>query len=164
MAEFNETINYSKKASMHSSYRWMKLTPVGGSGTSATLSTSSTTIVNFEIPNNIVNLSASKLCFDMLLSAAASTHCVDALSLSLFDRISLSTRSGVILANCDNMGQFTHLITKLKTKSRELLDNSNNITTSAQLVSGVISAPLSAFPSLTPTNTTVKLAQKKTND
>ena len=161
MTSVSQTIDYTKKQYMHSSYRWMKLTPVGGSGQTATLSTTSSTIVNFEIPNNVVNLSQSKLAFDMLLTAAASTHCVDALSLSLFDRITLSTRSGVVLANCDNMGQFTHLISKLKTKSSNLVDNANNITTSPQLASGVISAPLSSFPCLTPTNTTVKLGQKK---
>ena len=161
MAEFNESINYQKRASMHSSYRWMKLTPVGGTGQTATLSTTSSTIVNFEIPNNVVNLCQSKLAFDLLLSAAATTHCVDALSLSLFDRITLSTRSGVVLANCDNMGQFSHLISKLKTKASELVDNANNITTSAQRAAGLASAPLAAFPNMTPNNTTVKLAQKK---
>ena len=82
MTSVSQTIDYTKKQYMHSSYRWMKLTPVGGSGQTATLSTTSSTIVNFEIPNNVVNLSQSKLAFDMLLTAAASTHCVDALSLS----------------------------------------------------------------------------------
>ena len=103
--EVSSTIDYSDKSALHSSYRWMKLTPVGGSGQSATLSTSSATIVNFEIPNNCMNLSQSKLSFDMLFAAApALTHSVDALGLSLFDRISLSTRSGVVLASADNMG------------------------------------------------------------
>ena len=161
MTSFSETIDYTKKQYMHSSYRWMKLTPVGGSGQSATLSTSSATIVNFEIPNNVVNLSASKLVFDLLLSVAGTTHCVDALGLSLFDRITLSTRSGVVLANCDNMGQFTHLITKLKTKSTNLVDNPSNLTTTPQKAAGLISTPLTSYPIPTPLNTTVNLSNKK---
>ena len=161
MTSFSETIDYTKKQYMHSSYRWMKLTPVGGSGQSATLSTSSSTIVNFEIPNNVINLSASKLAFDLLLTVAGTTHCVDALSLSLFDRITLSTRSGVVLANCDNMGQFTHLITKLKTKAVNLVDNPNNLTTTPQKVNGAISTPLTSYPIPTPLNTTVNLSNKK---
>ena len=68
--EVSSTIDYSNKSALHSSYRWVKLTPVGGSGQSATLSTSSATIVNFEIPNNCMNLSQSKLSFDMLFAAS----------------------------------------------------------------------------------------------
>ena len=161
MTSFSDTIDYTKKQYMHSSYRWMKLTPVGGSGQSATLSTSSSTIVNFEIPNNVINLSQSKLAFDLLLTAAATTHCVDALSLSLFDRITLSTRSGVVLANCDNMGQFTHLITKLKTKSINLVDNPNNLTTTPQKANGGVSTPLTSYPIPTSLNTTVNISNKK---
>ena len=124
MAQFNETIDYSKKASFHSSYRWSKLTPIGISSGTVTLNTSSSTIINFEIPNNAVNLSQSKLNFNLTLpSGGATVHTLDALAGSLFDRVQLSTRSGVVLAQVENMGQFAHIISKVKTKFTELIDN-----------------------------------------
>ena len=166
-AQFNETIDYSKKTSLHSSYRWMKLTPVGGSGQTANLSTTSATIVNFEIPNNCMNLSQSKLAFDMTFANTSGTHCVDALGLSLFDRISLSTRSGVVLASADNMGQFCHIVSKIKTKASELIDNPSPCTalpTTFQTVTVVgvpAPHPLSSFPIQSPINTTQLISSKK---
>lgn len=125
MAQFSETIDYTKKSALHSSYRWMRLNPVGSGGGSITLSTTATTIVNFEIPANVINLSKSKLCFDSLFAAggAGLVHVVDGLGFSQFDRIQLSTRSGVILASADNMTQFAHIISKLKNKFSSLADN-----------------------------------------
>jgi len=163
MAQISETVDYTKKAFLHSSYRWVKLTPVGGSGQTATLSLSSSTIVNFEIPNNVMNLSISKLCYDLLLpvSGATTSQNIDALSLSMFDRITLSTRSGVVLANCDNMGQFTHIISKLKTKAVNLVDNANNITVTPQVVAGGPSVPLTSYPLPSPLNSSQAISSKK---
>ena len=164
--EISSTIDYSNKSAIHSSYRWMRLTPVGGSGQSATLSTSSATIVNFEIPNNCMNLSQSKLSFDMLFPAAGAggglTHCVDTLGLSLFDRISLSTRSGVVLASADNMGQFCHLVSKIKTKVLDLVDNPSTATCAGQRVGGVGSDLVHTFPNLAVSNTSNNFSVKKT--
>ena len=162
-AQFNETIDFTKKTSLHSSYRWMKLTPVGGSGQNATLSTSSSTIVNFEIPNNCMNLSQSKLAFDMLFGAQAGTIAtsIDALGLSLFDRISLSTRSGVVLASADNMGQFCHLVSKIKNKVVNLVDNPSSSTCTSQLPAGLASTPLVSYPVVSPLNVAITYANKK---
>ena len=162
-ALFSDSVDYTKKASLHSSYRWMKLTPVGGNGQNATLSNTSSVIVNFEIPNNCMNLSQSKLCFDMVIAAASAGNstCVDALGLSLFDRISLSTRSGVVLASADNMGQFCHLVSKIKNKASELIDNPSSSTCSPQLAAGLVASPLTTFPNLTPANNTVLFSSKK---
>ena len=174
MTSFSDTIDYTKKQFMHSSYRWMKLTPVGGTGQTVTLSSTSATIVNFEIPNNVVNLSQSKLVIDTVFGtgAAGLVTNVDALGLSQFDRITLSTRSGVVLANCDNMGQFTHLITKLKTKALELIDNPSTSTsvpvvglgpivgTNGGVLNGT-SFPLACYPVVSSLNTTQAIAVKK---
>ena len=158
MTSVSQTIDYTKKQYMHSSYRWMKLTPVGGSGQSATLSTTSSTIVNFEIPNNVINLAQSKLVFDMVIPVAGvgSAVCVDALGFSLFDRITLSTRSGVVLANCDNMGQFTHLISKLKTKLSDLSDNSSagGFIPFPNKTGATVITNLATYPNLTHANAT----------
>ena len=174
MTSFSQTIDYTKKQYMHSSYRWMKLTPVGGTGQTVTLSTTSSTIVNFEIPNNVVNLSQSKLVIDTVFGngAAGLVTNVDALGLSQFDRITLSTRSGVVLANCDNMGQFTHLITKLKTKALELIDNPSTSTSVPVVGLGTVigtnggvlngtSFPLACYPVVSSLNTTQAIAFKK---
>ena len=160
---FAESVDYIAKASLHSSYRWMKLTPVGGGGQSATLSNTSSIIVNFEIPNNCMNLSLSKLCFDMAIAAASggkSTN-VDALGLSLFDRISLSTRSGVVLASADNMGQFCHLVSKIKNKVIDLIDNPSSASCRPQGSGGLVSQPLLTFPNLTPINSSSLFSSKK---
>lgn len=172
MSVFSETIDYSKKTSLHSAYRWIKLTPVGGTGQTVTLSTSSPTIVNFEIPNNVCNLSQSKLVWDILFGTNG-VHCMDALGLAQFDRITLSTRSGVILANADNMGQFCHLVSKIKTKISSLVDNPaasgglqynlpyavNPAPTS--LVAGAAPSATTSYPLISPLNTVVKLTNKR---
>ena len=162
-AQFNETIDYSKKTSLHSSYRWMKIMPVGGGGSTATINTTSSVIVNFEIPNNCMNLSQSKLAFDMLFSdgSANKAHCVDALGLSLFDRISLSTRSGVVLASADNMGQFCHIVSKIKTKVLDLIDNPSSATCTPQLPAGLVSAPSACYPLVGTSNILINASQKK---
>jgi hypothetical protein len=118
MSIFSETIDYSKKSSLHSAYRWIKLSPVGRTGSSFTPSLTSTNIVNFEIPNNVCNISRAKFCFNEIIGAQGGTFVpvMNGLPLSHFERITLATRSGVILANVDSEGQFTDIITKLKLK------------------------------------------------
>ena len=130
MSIFSETIDYSKKSSLHSAYRWIKLSPVGGTGSSFTPSLTSSNIVNFEIPNNVCNLSRAKLCFSAVIGAqgAGFVPVMNGLPLSHFERITLATRSGVILANVDSEGQFTDIITKLKTRISQLTDNPNGST------------------------------------
>ena len=165
MTSFSDTIDYTKKQFMHSSYRWMKLTPVGGSGQTVTLNNSSSTIVNFEIPNNVINLSLSKLYYDLLIGASATankTHCVDALALSLLDRITLSTRSGVVLANCDNMGQFSHIISKLKTKVSNLIDNPSTATSLLKVYgTGAVPVVAAIYPQVSVDNTIINSSRLK---
>jgi hypothetical protein len=142
----------------------MKLTPVGGTGQNATLSSSSSTIVNFEIPNNVVNLSLSKLVYDIgySVSAASLTPVQDALGLSVFDRITLSTRSGVVLANADNMGQFCHLISKIKTKVTDLVDNPSTQTTHGKTQAlGAAITNLACYPQQSSNNSSVGISKTK---
>lgn len=122
-----ETIDYSKKYSVHSSYRYVRSSPIGGTSSSVALSLSSTIITNFELPNNCLNLSRSKIQFDVLFpNATANTIVnVDALGWSLFDRVQLATRTGTVLASSDNLNQFCHVMTKLRSNISVLTENAN---------------------------------------
>ena len=97
----SEEISYGKSVSAHGNYKYLRVTPIGSSAQTPTLSTTSTTQTQFELPNNVLNLSRSKLCFDLNIarSAANNFNMLYGNALSLIDRITLLSRSGVILAD-----------------------------------------------------------------
>jgi hypothetical protein len=122
----SESLDYGRKASNHSSYRFVRSAPIGGTGSTVSLGTN-IIISNFEIPNNPINLSRSKLNFDITFTnATASTvQNIDALGWSLFDRVQLATRTGSVLASADNLNQFCHIMSKLRNKVSVLTENPN---------------------------------------
>ena len=63
--QFSEELVYSKSISAHGNYKYLRVTPIGSSAQSPQLSLSSTVQTQFELPNNVLNLSRSKLCFDI---------------------------------------------------------------------------------------------------
>ena len=63
---YSEELVYSKTVSAHGNYKYLRIVPVG-TGQNITLSLSSTTQTQFELPNNVMNLSKSKLVFDLLV-------------------------------------------------------------------------------------------------
>ena len=71
----------------------------------------------------MLNLSRSKLCFDVNLSAAGGNNfnLLYGNALSLIDRITLTSRSGVILADIPYTGHFGALVSSTNTKSSELM-------------------------------------------
>jgi hypothetical protein len=120
---YSEELIYSKTASAHGNYKYLRITPIGSSAQNPTLSITSTVQTQFELPNNVLNLSRSKLCFDVNLTAAGANNfnLLYGKALSLIDRITLTSRSGVILADIPYTGHFGALVSSTNTKSSELM-------------------------------------------
>ena len=71
-----------------------------------------------------MNLARSKLCFDLLVplqGALTTFNNVYANALSLIDRITLTSRSGVILADIPNTHVFGNLVTTTNTQLSDLM-------------------------------------------
>ena len=121
--QFSDELIYSKAVSAHGNYKYLRVVPIGSTGQNFTLSNSSTTMTQFELPNNVLNLSKSKLCFDINLVAGGAAHFNNlyANALSLIDRITLTSRSGVILADIPNTHIFGSLVSSSNTKVFDLL-------------------------------------------
>ena len=99
--QFSEELIYSKSISAHGNYKYLRVVPLG-STQNPTLSLTSTTQTQFELPNNVMNLSLSKLCFDLVIPSTTGLVTFNnmyANALSLIDRITLTSRSGVVLAD-----------------------------------------------------------------
>ena len=124
---FSDELVYSKSVSAHGNYKYLRITPIGSSAQNPTLSLSSTTMTQFELPNNVVNLSKCKLCFDINLGyPGATTHFNNlyANALSLIYRITLTSRSGTILADIPNCHIFGNLVSSVNTKLSDLMARS----------------------------------------
>ena len=62
----SEELVYSQTTFSHGNYKYLRIVPLGN-GQTPTLSATSTTQTSFELPNNVINLALSKLCFDLLV-------------------------------------------------------------------------------------------------
>ena len=121
--QFSEELVYSKYVSAHGNYKYLRVVPIG-STQNATLSLTSTIQTQFELPNNVMNLSLSKLCFDLVIPSTTGLVTFNnmyANALSLIDRITLTSRSGVVLADISNTHIFGNLISGVNTKLSDLL-------------------------------------------
>ena len=115
--QFSEELVYSKAVSAHGNFKYLRVVPIG-STQNPTLSVSSTIQTQFELPNNVLNLSKSKLCFDLLVPLQASLSKFSNVygnALSLIDRITLTSRSGVILCDIPNTHIFGNLVSSTNT-------------------------------------------------
>ena len=72
--QFSEELVYSKSISAHGNYKYLRITPIGSSAQNPTLSLTSTVQTQFELPNNVLNLSRSKLCFDINIAKSAANN------------------------------------------------------------------------------------------
>ena len=138
--QFSDELVYSKSVSAHGNYKYLRITPIGSSAQNPTLSLSSTTMTQFELPNNVVNLSKCKLCFDINLTypgAAPHFNNLYANALSLIDRITLTSRSGTILADIPNCHTFGNLVSSTNTKLSDLMSRTPCYNT--LLASGAVS-------------------------
>ncbi len=61
--QFAEELVYSKSISAHGNYKYFRVVPIG-STQNPILSLTSTIQTQLELPNNVMNLSLSKLSFD----------------------------------------------------------------------------------------------------
>ena len=129
---FSEELVYSKGIQSHGNYKYLRIVPIGSGGQSPTLSLTSTVQTQFELPNNVLNLSKSKLCFDINFTTAGAGVChnIHANALSLIDRITLTSRSGTILADIPNCHIFGNMISAVNTKYSDLVTRTpmNNLT------------------------------------
>ena len=123
---FSEELVYSKGISAHGNYKYLRITPIGSSAQNPTLSLTSTVQTQFELPNNVLNLARSKLCFDINIAKAAANNfnMLYGNALSLIDRITLTSRSGVILADIPYCANFGALVSAVNTKSDDLMRRS----------------------------------------
>ena len=128
---YNSEITYAHKMAAHASYKFLKIVPTGSIGQSPVLSLTSTTQTQFELPNNVLNLARSQLSFDIKYAAPAGAGYVASWAsgnaLSLIDRITLTSRSGTILADIPNCGVFGSIVSQIKTSMIEL-DHKTNFT------------------------------------
>ena len=133
---YSEELVYSKTASAHGNYKYLRIVPTG-STQNPTLSLTSTTQTQFELPNNVMNLSKSKLSFDLNFTTAGAGIChnVHGNALSLIDRITLTSRTGTILADIPNTHIFGNLVSAVNTKLSDLLTRSP-LNTASMTISG----------------------------
>ena len=144
---FSEELIYSKTASAHGNYKYLKIVPVG-STQNPTLSLTSTTQTQFELPNNVINLAKSKLSFDLQLPISTNFSNLYANALGLIDRKTLTSRSGTILADIPNTFIFGSLVSNVNTKLTDLMSRTAN--------SGLALAPTLAPAQLNPINDIVR--------
>ena len=88
--EFDSTIDFQKKISATSSYKYKRVLPIGGQGQSVATSLTSSVQTQFEIPSNCINLSKTKLKFNLLLpdpGASPIFNWIEANLNKAFDRI-----------------------------------------------------------------------------
>ena len=117
-------IEYAPKASSHGSYRMSRVLPLGN--TTATLAASSTTEIQFEIPNKVYNLSKSSLDFELRVAESGTTSAINRVhtnGLAMFDRMSLYDRSGVYLMDITNCNTFSNCTNQIVTPLNGMLTN-----------------------------------------
>ena len=122
--EFAPQIDYSKKTLLNPSYRISKVVPL--TGMNPILAISSTTNAQFEIQTNVINLSRSRLCFDIQIPAGGANNFtwIQADPLSLFDRIQLYTRGGIALLDLQGINNMSALITPYINQTNEFTQRS----------------------------------------
>ena len=148
---FAPQVEYVKKILLNPSYRISKLIPLTGQGLS--LGISSTTNAQFELQTNVMNLSRSRLTFDVYVpwSVAGAYNWIQADPLALFDRIQLYTRGGVSLLDLNGVNNYSSLVTPYKTKLQDMLQRSlGGMPSGATAVSTTINTVVATDSQLVP--------------
>ena len=129
--KFSGEVDYSKRSAAYGSYKYLRVVPIG-QGQAPSIQLGSTVMTQFELPNNVMNLSKSKLVFDLQFPTASYTvgnagavnvtnyNWLYANALTLIDRITLTSRAGTILADILNCGVFGNIVSAVCTKASDL--------------------------------------------
>ena len=134
--QFAEELVYSKSISAHGNYKYLRIVPLGSGGQNPVLSLTSTYQTQFELPNNVINLSKSKLCFDVNIAASGAGNCnsIHANALSLIDRITLTSRTGTTLVDIPNWHFFGNMVCAVNTKLSDIISRTPINTKSMTMV------------------------------
>ena len=125
----DDSQNYSLKTKIVGNYRVSKLIPISGGQSFNIPLGSGTSQTQFEIiGNNVFNLSQSRLMWTTTHAggptSATTNICMWADPLAQLSRVTLSTRSGLILADIQDVAFFSRMVTSVKTKSTDLFQRS----------------------------------------
>ena len=154
---FSEELVYSKGVSSHGNYKYLRIVPLSG-GQNTTLSLTSTVQTQFEFPNNVINLSKSKLCFDLNFTTPGANKChtVHGNALSLIDRITLTSRSGSVLVDIPNCHIFGNMVSAVNTKYSDLISRTPINTQTMTMGGHATAATALALSRLTPVGDIVR--------
>ena len=155
---FAEELVYSKSISAHGNYKYLRIVPLGSGGQNPVLSLTSTYQTQFELPNNVINLSKSKLCFDVNIAASGAGNCnsIHGNALSLIDRITLTSRSGTILVDIPNCHIFGNMVSAVNTKLSDLVSRTPINTASMTMGGSLVVATALGLSQLTPVSDIVR--------
>ena len=136
----------SKKVFSGCSYRTNKLVPLSGSQTQ-TLSNTGTVNVQFEIPTQVVNLSKSRIAFDLLIPAqgAGLASWIHADPLSLFSRIQLLTRGGTSIMDITDCNKYSAVVQPITTPMTEIVQRSGGGVSARTVASGDTTTAVSVY-------------------
>lgn len=108
----SDELNYASKVSTHSQPIYRKLAPQGVA-TGISLSASGTQLVEFVLPPSVMNLSKSRLNFDISIATpgAGKYNIVDANTLTMLSRVVVyDSNTGNTLLDCSNFEKFASLV------------------------------------------------------
>jgi hypothetical protein len=102
---YSEEITYNRPKRAHGDYQYTKLYQLSG-GTSQVVNVTGISESTFEIPGNqVINLARSYIRFDVRYPAGADAtyQRVSVLGLPMFERVQFNTKSGTVLADCNQI-------------------------------------------------------------
>lgn len=127
-------LDYSIHKVLHSNTRWTKITSQNQASFSTTSFTTSSGLFELIIPASVVNLSKSRLQFGVSLVPAATVVPILASQAGCyFNRCSLSTLSGTLLADISNVNKFLQMVLPMSTSYEELTTYTQGMPQSSSL-------------------------------
>jgi hypothetical protein len=120
----SESINYQKRVFNHPTYRSSRQLPTNGSMAPILLANSQTS-VSFDLPSQCLNLSRSKLNFNLLCTPTTCGVIINACPTGLWDRVVLSTRGGLTLLDIPSAQLFGKMVSPSTTTLEEYFGRSS---------------------------------------
>ncbi len=130
----SESINYQKRVFL----------PNNGSMTPILLANSQTS-VSFDLPAQCFNLSRSKLVFSLVCTPTTRGVCLNACPTSFWDRVVLSTRSGLMLLDLPSARFYGKMVSPATTSMEEFAGRSSGC--SMMAAATTVTAYATATPS-----------------